>query len=103
MGAMGTSVANRKVLAGIARAAAGLCFFIGVFFVAQAYTMAFHGVYIDCFGEGGCALRPYGEPTVTSALYGTVLAIGAMLTFYIGLKALRWPSGDRRKASNPGR
>jgi hypothetical protein len=83
----------------MARAAAGLLFFIGLFFVAQAYTMAFHGVYIDCFGAGGCALRTYGEPTVTSALYGTVLAIGATLTFYIGLRALRWPSGGRRKAS----
>jgi uncharacterized membrane protein (DUF441 family) len=91
------NVVNRRVLAGIARGAAALCFFIGVFFVAQAYTMAFHGVYIDCFSGGGCGLRTYGEPTLTSALYGTVLAIAATITFYIGLRALRWPARDRSK------
>lgn len=71
-----------------ARTAAIACFFAGLFFLAQAYTMAFHGVYLDCFG-GGCAPRTYGEPTLTSALYGTVLAVIALLTFYAGLWALR--------------
>ena len=66
------------------------CFFIGVFFLAQAYTMAFQGAYIDCFREGGgCSLQQYGEPTLTSALYGTVLALLAAGTFYLGQNAFR--------------
>ncbi len=71
-----------------ARVAAVACFFAGLFFLAQAYTMAFHGVYLDCFGSG-CAPRTYGEPTLTSALYGTLLALVALGTFYAGLRALR--------------
>lgn len=71
-----------------ARIAAIACFFAGLFFLAQAYTMAFHGVYLDCFG-GGCAPRAYGEPTLTSGLYGSGLAVIALLTFYAGLWALR--------------
>jgi hypothetical protein len=78
-----------------ARAGAVVCFCAGLFFLSQAYTMAFHGLYLDCFGGGGCAMRSYGEPTLTSALYGTVLALGALLTFYAGLKALRWPAKPR--------
>lgn len=69
-----------------------VCFFAGIFFLAQAYTMAFLGMYIDCFGDGpGCALRSYGEPTLLSALYGTFLALCAIGTFYLGVRALRWP------------
>jgi hypothetical protein len=68
-----------------------LSFFAGVFFLAQAYTMAFLGMYIDCFGEGaGCSLRLYGEPTLLSALYGSFLALCALVTFYIGVRAFRW-------------
>ena len=70
------------------RIAAIACFFAGLFFLAQAYTMAFHGVYLDCFG-GGCAPRTYGEPTLPRALYGTGLAVLALLTFYAGLWALK--------------
>ena len=76
-----------------ARIAAIACFFAGLFFLAQAYTMAFHGVYIDCFpaDHSGCALRHYSaEPTLTSALYGTGLAAIALVTFYLGARALRW-------------
>jgi len=73
-----------------ARAAGVVCFFIGVFFLAQAYTMAFQGAYIDCFHGDGCSLRPYSEPTLASALYGTVLALLAAATFYVGQKAFRW-------------
>ena len=69
-----------------------MLFFAGVFFLAQAYTMAFLGTYIDCFGDHpGCALRFYGEPTLLSALYGSFLALGALLTLYLGVRALRWP------------
>jgi hypothetical protein len=64
------------------------CFFAGLFFLAQAYTMAFHGVYLDCFG-GGCSPTPYGEPTLDAMLYGSVLALGALGTLYAGLMALR--------------
>jgi hypothetical protein len=78
-------------VAGAVRAAGMLCFFAGLFFLAQAYTIAFHGMWLDCFGDAGCSMRPYGEPTLPSALYGTVLAIGAGITFYIGVLALRWP------------
>lgn len=80
----------------LARLAAVLCFMAGVFFLSQAYTMALHGVYLDCFSGGGCAMRTYGEPTLVSALYGTVLALGALATFYAGLRALR---SSRRGAS----
>jgi hypothetical protein len=80
-----------NAFAGVVRTIGLLFFFAGLFIIAQLYTMAFHGMYIDCFGEGGCSLRSYGDPTLPSALYGTVLAIGAVVTFYIGLKALRWP------------
>lgn len=70
------------------------CFFAGLFFLSQLYTMAFHGVYIDCFGGSGCALRTYGEqPTLAASLYGSVLAIGVLVTFYLGLSAFR--SGRR--------
>jgi hypothetical protein len=72
----------------VKRVAAVACFFAGLFFLAQAYTMAFHGVYLDCFG-GGCAPRTYGEPDLPSALYGTVLALIALGTFYAGLRALK--------------
>ncbi|HYD57995.1 MAG TPA: hypothetical protein VEB41_13920 [Burkholderiales bacterium] len=75
--------------------AAFACFFVGLFFVSQAYTMAFHGVYLDCFG-GGCAPRTFGEPTLPSALYGTLLALAALLTFYFGRLALK---AGRRSAS----
>ncbi len=73
----------------VAVAIAVLCFFAGLFLLAQAYTMAFHGVYLDCF-SGGCAPRTYGEPTLASALYGTVLALIALGTFYAGRRALRF-------------
>ncbi len=76
---------------GVVRAAGVLCFFAGIFVLAQAYTMALHGMWLDCFAESGCVLVAYGEPTLPSALYGTVLAIAATITFYIGVKALRWP------------
>lgn len=73
------------------------CFFAGLFFLSQLYTMAFHGVYLDCFGGDGCALRTYGEqPTLASALYGSVLALGVLITFYLGLNAFR---AGRRSAS----
>ena len=72
-----------------AEAGAMACFFAGIFFLAQAYTMAFHGLYLDCFG-GGCSPTPYGEPTFTSAMYGTLLAVGALGTFYAGVLALRF-------------
>ena len=83
---------RNTTLQGIGKTVAVVCFFAGLFFLAQAYTMAFHGVYIDCFGGArlGCSLTPYGEPTLTSAFYGTVLAIGAAVTWYIGTRALRW-------------
>ena len=73
----------------LTRLAAILLFFVGVFFLSQAYTMAFHGVYLDCFRGEGCSMQTYGEPTLTSALYGTVLALLALATFYAGLRALR--------------
>lgn len=73
------------------------CFFAGLFFLSQLYTMAFHGVYVDCFGGSGCTLRTYGEqPTLTASLYGSVLAIGVLVTFYLGLSAFR---SGRRSAS----
>lgn len=79
------------------RALGVACFFAGLFFLSQLYTMAFHGVYLDCFGGSGCALRSYGEqPTLTSALYGSVLALGVLITFYLGLSAFR---SGRRSAS----
>jgi hypothetical protein len=83
---------NKTLFEGAIKAAGCLLFFAGLFFVTQAYTMAFHGVYVDCFAQDvrGCALRVYGEPTLTSALYGTVLALGATVTFYLGVRALRW-------------
>ena len=78
------------IIEGAIKAVGLLLFFTGLFFVTQAYTMAFHGVYVDCFAQDGCSLKVYGEPTLTSALYGTVLALGAMITFYLGARALRW-------------
>ena len=72
----------------LAQLGAVLCFFAGLFLLSQAYTMAFHGVYLDCFG-GGCAPTPYGEPTLDAVLYGTVLALGALGTFYAGRRVLR--------------
>jgi hypothetical protein len=73
------------------RTAGVVSFFAGVFFLAQAYTMAFLGMYIDCFGHHpGCALRFYGEPTLLSAFYGSFLALSALVTFYLGIRALRW-------------
>jgi hypothetical protein len=82
-------VLNKSAIQGVVRTAGLVCFFAGEFYLAQAYTMAFMGSYIDCFG-GGCALRSYGEPTLVSALYGTVLALLAAVVFYIGQKAFRW-------------
>ena len=83
---------NGMLLGGVVKTAGFLLFFTGLFFVAQAYTMAFHGVYLDCFAEKtpACVLRPYNEPTLTSVLWGTVLALGATMTFYLGNRALRW-------------
>ena len=78
-------------LSSAVRAVGILCFFAGLFFLAQAYTIAFHGMWLDCFEGDGCSMRPYGEPTLPSALYGTFLAIGAGITFYVGTRALRWP------------
>ncbi len=78
-------------VSGTVRAAGVACFFAGLFFLAQAYTIAFHGMWLDCFEGDGCSMRPYGEPTLTSALYGSFLAIGAGITFYVGTRALRWP------------
>jgi hypothetical protein len=65
--------------------------------------MAFHGIYIDCFvpEAPGCTLRHYAaDPTLLSALYGTVLALAALVTFYLGMRALRWvhrPAGGKAK------
>jgi len=84
---------GKTAISGVLRALGVLCFFAGIFVVSQAYTMAFHGVYLDCFGGSGCTARTYGEPTLDSALYGTVLALIAAFTFYLGLRALR---GSRR-------
>lgn len=88
---------NRSMTAAFARLGALLLFFAGLYFLAQAYTMAFHGLYIDCFADAkGCALRHYAEPTLTSALYGSGLAAVALLTIYLGVRALRWiQSGSR--------
>lgn len=81
---------NDTARQGMVRAAGIACFFAGLFFLAQAYTMAFQGAYIDCFQEHGCGLRLYDEPTLVSVLYGSVLALLAAATFYIGAKAFRW-------------
>jgi hypothetical protein len=85
-------MANKTLLGGFVKSVGFLLFFAGLYFVTQAYTMAFHGIYIDCFppDRSGCALRHFAEPTLTSALYGTVLAFGAVFTFYLGARALRW-------------
>jgi hypothetical protein len=80
---------NKTALAVAARIAGSVCFFAGVFFVSQAYTMAFLGAYLDCFRSEGCAMRIYGEPTLTAWMYGTLLALCAMGTFYAGVKAFR--------------
>lgn len=79
----------------LVRAGGLLLFFAGLYFLAQAYTMAFHGIYIDCFAAdaSGCTLRHFSEPTLTSALYGTILAAVALVTFYLGARALRWVGG----------
>ena len=82
---------NKSMLTAVARGVGVICFFAGVFFVSQAYTMAFMGAYLDCFYGEGCAMRIYGEPTLTAWMYGTLLAIFATATFYIGVKAFRWP------------
>ncbi len=87
---------DKGVSRALARTGALLLFFAGLYFLAQAYTMAFHGIYIDCFAadaSGWCALRQFSDPTLTSALYGTVLAAVALLTFYLGARALRWLGG----------
>lgn len=88
---------NGTLLAITVKAVGFLLFFAGLFFITQAYTMAFHGVYVDCFGgePPGCSLRVYGAPTFTSALYGTLLALGALTTFYLGARALRWTQASR--------
>jgi len=79
------------------RAGGFLCFLAGLFFLAQAYTMAFLGMYLDCFGESpGCSLHLYAEPTLLSALYGSFLALCALVTFYMGVRALRWRLKIRR-------
>ena len=83
---------NPTVTRKAVRAAGVVLFCAGVFFVAQAYTMAFLGMYIDCFGDHpGCELRFYAEPTLLSVFYGSFLAFGALVTFYLGIRALRWP------------
>jgi hypothetical protein len=84
---------NKTAVQGVVRAAGIVCFFAGIFFLSQAYTMAFHGIYLDCWHGEGCSMRPFGEPTLPSALYGTALALAAVLTFYVGIRALRWPPG----------
>ena len=81
---------QNKLVAVLARLVVVVLFFAGLFFVSQAYTMAFHGVYIDCFGPGGCGVRQFADPTLPSALYGTVLALVALGTFYLGARTLRW-------------
>ena len=83
---------NKLFLDVLARIVATVLFCAGLFIVAQAYTMAFHGIYIDCFAPdgSGCALRHYADPTLPSALYGTGLALLALLTFYLGARTLRW-------------
>jgi hypothetical protein len=77
-------------------------FFTGIFVLALAYTMALQGLYVDCFADGGegagCGLRFYGAPTVSSALYGTVLGVTAFITHQIGLLTLR----RLREAATPG-
>jgi len=85
-------MASKTLLEGFAKSTGLVLLFAGTYFVAQAYTMAFHGVYIDCFpsDNSGCGLRQFGEPTLTSVLYGTVLALGAGITFHLAMKALRW-------------
>lgn len=81
---------NDTARQGLVRAAGIACFFVGLFFLAQAYTMAFMGAYIDCFQEHGCGLKLYAEPTLFSVLYGSVLALVAAATFYVGARAFRW-------------
>lgn len=81
---------NKAALEAVARTAGVVCFFAGVFFVSQAYTMAFNGAYLDCFHGDGCAMRIYGDPTLGAWLYGMALAFCATATFYIGVKAFRW-------------
>jgi len=75
---------------GAMKAIGVLVFFSGTFFLALAYTMALHGIYVDCLAGGGesagCALRFYGEPTLGSALYGTLLGVAAIITYHIGLE-----------------
>ena len=79
---------NKSAIQGVVRAAGIVCFFVGVCFLAQAYTMAFMGSYLDCFH--GCTLRGYGEPTLDSVLYGPILALLAAAVFYLGQRAFRW-------------
>jgi hypothetical protein len=81
---------NDTAKQGVVRAAGIACFFAGLFFLAQAYTIAFMGAYIDCFQEHGCAMKLYAEPTLVSVLYGSALALLAAGTFYVGARAFRW-------------
>jgi hypothetical protein len=81
---------RKTTLEALARLAGMLLFFSGLYFISQAYTMAFHGIYIDCFSGSGCGLRHFSDPTLLSALYGTVLALVALVTFYLGTRAIRW-------------
>jgi hypothetical protein len=90
-------------VSGAVRAAGALCFFAGIFILAQAYTMAFHGIYLDCFdGAAGCSMRAYGKPTLLSALYGSGLAAMAAATLYVGLRALRGQPRRRATDAKPG-
>ena len=75
-------------MVGAAKAIGALGIFASVFFVALAYTMAFHGMYVDCFA--GCSLRYYSEPTVTSGMYGTLLGLAAIVTYHLSMETFWW-------------
>jgi hypothetical protein len=72
---------------------AAIGFFVGVFFLAVGYTTALSGAYPDCFAAGmeaGCGFRFFGAPTLSSVLYGPLLAVVALITCELGTESLRW-------------
>ena len=82
---------QKRLLDALVGVGAFALFAAGLFFTSQAYTMAFHGIYLDCFAAdgSGCSLRHFSDPTLLSSLYGTALALLALGTFYLGARVIR--------------
>ena len=69
------------------------CLLIGIGFLGQAYLLAFHGFYLDCYAvdwSRGCLKRGFDDVGAFVYVIAIAFVVASPLPFYMAAKAFKW-------------